>query len=280
MEPYESVSLIATTYNQPADLDLYLRSLKQQTYAAFEIVIADDGSGEETRRVIAHHQREWAGPRLKHVWHEDQGYRKAKIVNEAVRQSSGQWLVFTDSDHLVHPQFVADHVSQRGTNRLFMGRRVDLTQPVSDWIRKNPVRLFKPGFYLRILSVRGANRTLRIAWTPLARALGAFRVPDLLGSNFSIARDLLFRVNGFDESNEHYWGEDGDLYARVSHVGAEIYGRKMFAVQLHLWHPLRKPKPDAEVGYRNRLADPHYQFCKIGLQVKSGAVDSSDIQKA
>jgi glycosyltransferase involved in cell wall biosynthesis len=267
------LSLIATTYNQPADLDLYLRCLRKQTLQDFQIVIADDGSTAETCLVIEHHQREWAHDRLVHVWHEDTGYRKAKIVNEAVRRSKGEWLVFTDSDHLVNEYFVQDHAAQQSARTLFMGRRVDLSPRVSEWARKNPQKLFGIEFHLRVLlsawsaqPTRNAQRSLRVGSKKLAQALKLDHVPDLLGSNFSIDRALLYEVNGFNENSEHYWGEDCDLFARIVHVGATLAGRKNFAVQLHLWHPLRRPKPDAERAYLALLNDTQYRRCEQGLQ--------------
>lgn len=266
-----SLSLIATTYNQPADLDLYLRCLREQTRSDFEVVIADDGSTAETRAVVDRHRAEWAGSRLLHVWHEDTGYRKARIVNEAVRQSRGDWLIFTDSDHLVDPRFVADHASQQAPRSLFMGRRVDLSPGFSNWVRQNPDQLFGWEFRIRALASRSRNtqRSVRIDSAAFAKLLKLDQVPDLLGSNFSIDRKLLFEVNGFNEANEHYWGEDGDLYARVSHVGGQIRGRKNFAIQLHLWHALRAPKPDAEQAYQRALTDPSYQVCENGIQPRN-----------
>jgi glycosyltransferase involved in cell wall biosynthesis len=267
-------TVIATTYNQSVDLDLYLHSLRSQTDDAFEILIADDGSGEETAEVIRRHQTEFFGDdRLRRVWHADVGYRKAKILNRAVHSARTDWLVFTDSDLVLHPQFIADHLRYRAPNRIFMGRRVDLGEGVSGWIRSHRERLFSPEFYRRILRsgfeekgpTTGYRRSIRIASDSLARMIGAFRVPDLLGSNFSIDRDLLFRVNGFDEAREHYWGEDGDLFVRVRNSGAEIIGRKNFAVQFHLWHARRQPKPDAEVEYAQALLDVAYRTCPVGL---------------
>ncbi len=270
------VSLIATTYNQPVDLDLYLTSLSRQTIADFQIVIADDGSDARSQEVVARHRDVWARERLLHVWHEDSGYRKAMIVNEGVRQSTGEWLIFTDSDHLVHPRFVEDHLSQRAARTLFMGRRVDLGRGISEWVRQHPKKIFTREFWLRVLisgwsstPSHNPQRALRIANHSLAHFLKLDHVPNLLGSNFSMDRALFYEVNGFNEENEHYWGEDGDLFARVSHVGATIRGRKNFAVQLHLWHVLRSPLPDAEKAYREMLSDVSYRTCAQGLQSRS-----------
>ncbi len=272
MNSHPAISVIATTYNQPADLDLYLRSLARQTYREFELLIADDGSGPETKAVIDRH-RDFFGDRLVHVWHEDAGYRKTKILNLAIRKAKGSFFVFTDSDLIVHPDFLKDHASARQPRGLFMGRRIDLSADFSDWVRANPAHLFSPVFYARLVwdawiqrSTRNLNRAFRISSPQVARWLGMDRVPDLLGSNFSIERGLLLELNGFNEALEHYWGEDGDLFVRARNAGAQIAGRKSFAVQFHLWHAFRKPKPDAEAWYRELQTRTDYVRCERGLE--------------
>ncbi len=265
------VTLIATTYNQPVDLDLYLETVARQTTADFEVIIADDGSGPETKAVIERH-RERFGDRLVHVWHDDLGYRKTKILNLAIRRARGNLLIFTDSDLILHPAFVSDHVAVRSDRGLFMGRRIDLAPKVSAWIRAHRDRLFTPAFYAKIFwnawidrETRNANRAVRFAPGFVANFLGMDRVPDLLGSNFSIDRKLIEELNGFNEALDHYWGEDGDLFVRARNAGARITGRKSYAVQFHLWHEFRKPKPDAEAWYRNLLEDRNYVRCERGL---------------
>lgn len=263
-------SVLATTYNQSVDLALYLRTLSAQTVQDFEVIIADDGSRPDTRAVIDGFKARHFGERLVHVWHEDTGYRKCRILNLAVQKAKADWLIFTDSDLIVHPRFVEDHLSYASRNTLFMGRRVDLGPEVSEWVRRNGDALFSHRFWWEVLrsarsGTRGLKRALRLGNPWLARLMRADRVPDLLGSNFSVDRELLYRVNGFDESREHYWGEDGDLFIRLRNAGARIFGRKSFAVQFHLWHRLREPQPGAQADYLHALTDRTYVRCRDGL---------------
>jgi glycosyltransferase involved in cell wall biosynthesis len=269
----KKISVIATTYNQSEDLTLYLESLARQTLTEFEVIIADDGSRPDTTAVVQSFQSKAFGKRLVHVWHEDLGYRKCKILNSAIRASTGDYLIFTDSDLILHPCFVEDHLSQAKPNSVFMGRRVDLNPQVSSWVRKNGDQLFTQRFYTQILKstfldhppTRGIKRAFRIVNPVWVRVLNCKKVPDLLGSNFSIDRELLYKVNGFDEEREFYWGEDGDLFVRLRNVGAQISGRKSFAVQYHLWHPLRSPQKDAEENYKKLLENHEYSRCQKGL---------------
>lgn len=270
------ISIIATTYNQASDLELYLETLSRQTFADMEILIADDGSQENTRGVIERFKAQHFQDRLIHIWHEDLGYRKSKILNMAIRQARADWVLFTDTDLILHPRFVEDHWAMRAPNRLFMGRRINLGPRVSDWIRRNKGSLFSSKFYAKIVksafdrdATPGVKRAFRITHPLLGRALRVHSVPDLLGSNFSMDRNLLFKINGFDEGLEHYWGEDGDLFIRVRNSGAEILGRKNYAIQFHLWHRQREPMPGAETAYRKNLVDRSYVRCENGLDFPS-----------
>jgi glycosyltransferase involved in cell wall biosynthesis len=267
------ISLIATTYNQPRELSLYLETVAAQTWHDFELLVADDGSAAETREVIESSRVRHPQLRFKHVWHPDQGYQKSKILNQAIRQSEAPWIVFTDSDLILHPRFLADHAAAQKRWSLFMGRRVELAPGVSRWVVDHPEKLFGFEFYRRVLRsskepgepTKNANRSFRIANSVVARIFGYHKVPDLLGSNFSICRELLLDVNGFDEKLEHYWGEDGDLFIRARNAGAKIHGRKAYAVQFHLWHKRRAPALGAEEAYREKLKNREYRRCVAGL---------------
>ena len=82
------ISVIVSTYNREDALDAVLRALSRQTDRHFEIIIADDGSGPATGRVIG----KWAGTAalpVRHVWHEDRGFRLADIRNRGIQASAG-----------------------------------------------------------------------------------------------------------------------------------------------------------------------------------------------
>ena len=266
------LSLIATTYNQPRDLEFFLHTVCAQNTNAFEVLIADDGSGSETKSVIEKYQA-ILKERLVHVWHKDDGYRKATVVNAAVRRSQGEWLVFVDTDCLLHERFIQDHFSQARSSGLFMGRRTELGPHFSQWLRQNPNSFLSPTFYSRLLwsglksESKNTNRSFRVGNKRLSKLLKYDRVPDLLGSNFSIDRTLFEKINGFNEDLKSYWGEDGDLFIRARNSGAKIVGRKAFAVQFHLWHERRAVAAGNEEKYYERLkSDFSTMRCKNGLK--------------
>ena len=85
------ISVIVTTWNREDALDAVLRSLAVQTDRDFEVIIADDGSGEGTAKLIA----DWVpklGCPLKHVWQEHRGFRAAEIRNRAILASARHLL--------------------------------------------------------------------------------------------------------------------------------------------------------------------------------------------
>src|SRR5262245_47164724 len=90
------ISVIVTTYNWPEALTAVLRGLRDQEDRNCEIVVAADGSDHPTRDVISYTPSH--GLRVKHVWHEDRGFRLAEIRNRAVLESEGDYLIFLDGD--------------------------------------------------------------------------------------------------------------------------------------------------------------------------------------
>src|SRR5688572_10333062 len=103
------VSVVISTYNSPQWLEKVLWGYECQTYRNFELVIADDGSGEETREIINQFK---AGSRLEviHVWHEDRGFQKSEILNKAIQASTTDYLIFSDGDCIPRKYFVNVHV--------------------------------------------------------------------------------------------------------------------------------------------------------------------------
>ena len=265
-----SIALIATTYNQPEDLALYTQSLLKQRLVSREeisLFFADDGSDEQTKSVIDTFSAQWTHGPTHHIWHEDSGYRKALILNKAISALPKEirWVIFTDSALLLGPSFLQDHIDMAQEHKLFMGRRVDLNAWMSDWIRRHPTLIWNKGslssdFYQNLLlshfqspSSENVNRSFRVQNSIIRKLFAYNKVPDILGSNFSICRKLLDSIQGFDEELEHYWGEDGDLFIRALEKNPTLEGRKCWAPQFHLWHT-RKPYPEeAEQSYQHRL---------------------------
>ena len=128
------ISVIITTYNSPDFLQRCINSFLEQEDNDFEIIIADDGSEEETKLLIKKYKDSHLN--IKHAWHEDKGFRAAKIRNEAVKKSSGEYLVFIDGDCVAFSDFIKNHkfISEKGF--FARGNRIMLSENFSNILIK------------------------------------------------------------------------------------------------------------------------------------------------
>lgn len=111
----------------------------RQTILPDEIVIADDGSGEETRELIKRLQKESSVPII-HVWQEDDGFRKTIILNKAIAKITGEYILQVDGDVILSRHFVSDHLELAEKNHFVCGSRVKLDPKITE-------RIFKTGIF-------------------------------------------------------------------------------------------------------------------------------------
>jgi glycosyltransferase involved in cell wall biosynthesis len=124
------LSFIIFTYHAEEWLHKALLGYAIQTLQDFEIIISDDGSTSKTKDVIALFQDKFKHPIL-HVWHEDEGFRKCKILNKAIVQSSADYLLFTDGDCIPKKDFVASHLKQKEKGYFLSGGYFKLPMSIS-----------------------------------------------------------------------------------------------------------------------------------------------------
>jgi glycosyltransferase involved in cell wall biosynthesis len=274
-----NVAVVITTYNNPKSLELCLLSFSNQTFRNFEIYIADDGSGDETRDLILRMKREHEDLLIYHIWHPDQGYRKSKINNTVFRQLDPlkyPIVICVDHDVVVHHRFVEDHyrahLCENFGPLMFMGRRVDLGEEFTATVTPENVLKLNQGLNWGLLvsgwkgETKNIMRSVRMDppdW--LLKLLKRDRVHDLLGSNFSISTRVLHDVNGYNEDFNSYWGEDGDLFVRVRNSGVKCVGKIGYAVQWHLYHKRLEETPEHIQVYRALLENHEYKRCKNGI---------------
>jgi len=240
------VSLILATYEMPRHLELVLAALSRQRFQDFEILLCDDGSGPVTREVVKNSAATLGVP-LTHLWQENRGFRKCRILNEAIRRAKGELLVFLDGDCVPHRDFIGDHWKTREAGTFGAGRRVEISKRIGDEITLRDVRrgIFdRPSARLLVDHLFGEteswNRTIRWGTSPWIRKLLKLdRVVDLKGCNFSVFRDDLLAINGFDEAYEGYGREDTDVEIRLLHYGLQRRSLKGIALQFHIWHDRR-----------------------------------------
>ncbi len=230
-------SVILATYNQPAWLEKVLWGYAVQTHRDFELIVADDGSGPETARVIERVRRlTWLEPR--HIWHEDRGFRKCEILNHAVQASASEYLIFSDGDCIPRADFVETHVRLAEPRRFLSGGYLKLPAEISERITLEDVRTgrFADLRWLRQQGWRPGRRALRLLRSRrVAGALDALSPTrrSWNGHNASTWRAALLAVNGF-EAEMQYGGEDRALGERLQNYGIRGKQIRYRAPVLHL----------------------------------------------
>jgi hypothetical protein len=231
------ISLIVTTYNWPDALELVLVSILRQTRKPDELVIADDGSRLETSQVIQGVLRT-SGLRWRHVWHSDCGVRQSRIKNLAVRNSTGDYLIFVDHDVVLHKDFVFDHSRMAGEGLFLQGKRCLLSEEYTGRVLSTK-DFVSPPFWAGGLGNR--KNTLRLPL--LGRGMSRTKrfESSLRGCNLSMFRRDFLGVDGFDEIFDGSWGrEDSDICYRLFHNGVRVRDLWYMAVQYHLCHPVTR----------------------------------------
>ena len=234
------ISVIVSTYNREDALDVALRALSRQSDRNFEIVVADDGSGPATARVA----REWAAKMalpIKHVWHEDRGFRLSDIRNRGIRASAGAYILFLDGDCIARQNFVAAHRGLAEPGWFVTGTRILLSADLTDRILHQGLEpeLWGLGRWLVPRARRQLNRFAPLLELRLGamRKMSARRWRGARGSNMAFWRADLEKVDGFDSSFSGWGREDSDIFIRLIRAGVRRKDGRFASGVLHLWHP-------------------------------------------
>ena len=265
------VSVIITTYNTPRFLEYCLLGYERQTVPDFELVVADDGSTAETRELIERFDRD-TSMTLNHVWQEDRGYRKCRIQNKAIRASSGSYLIFADGDCVPHSKFVQDHLEGRLPKTALTSRRVKWGKQftaglTTEYIGSGAYEAFD----MRLISsfvcldTKRLTRGVRITNNRLSPLLN-LRRKLLSGCSFSLAKEAMEAVNGFDEEYVGPgFGPDRDVHLRLEWAGYQVRSLMYKALQYHMYHP-EVARPSKNKDRFDRLLQERWIQCEKGLK--------------
>lgn len=244
------VSLIISTYNRPDALALCLESVKRQKRLPDEVIIGDDGSRKETKLLIESFQKDFPVPLL-HIWQEDKGFRVAKIRNKCIARARCEYIVQVDGDMVLHPSFIADHLSCAKEGYYIKGGRVNITKAETVRLCKNK-KYIPLGFFTWGLTRR--ENAIHCLW--LAKYLAPRRKSRPgLGCNTSYWKADVLRMNGYDEYYVGWGGEDYDFSVRLLNIGCKKLALKFAAIGFHLWHE--------DKFMQNREKNFNYYFEKI-----------------
>lgn len=257
------ISVIVTTYNRPRALARVLHALQEQTLVPAEVVIADDGSRDDTAELITRLQPDFPSP-LIHAWQPDEGFRAGAARNLAASKSSGDWVHFLDGDCVPQVSFVERIARLAQPGWMLAGDRMMLSETLTNQIEQDdePVHRWTRAQWLKVRQSAGVNRLLPLRYWPFRLGRG-FRRDDwrtFRTANAGISRQDFVAVNGF-ECDLKGWGfEDSEFAVRALRAGVQIRSARLALGVFHLWH---KPESRDSVQQNQALLDQAMQSTQV-----------------
>jgi glycosyltransferase involved in cell wall biosynthesis len=197
-------SIIVCTYNRAESLRETLCALKAQAACAgcrWEVIVVDNNSSDDTRRVIADFQRDW--PLLRYEFEGRQGLSCAR--NRGIMVAQGDILLFTDDDVLPEPDWL--EATLTGMKQYHADACGGYIAPI--WESRPPDWLTERFYgFLAIRNERSDDYPIT----------SGSQAP--FGANMAFRRDVFQKVGGFDtrrgrKGNVLASGEDGELFERI-----------------------------------------------------------------
>lgn len=253
------LSVIMTTYNSPEWLEKVLWGYSVQTHKDFELIIGDDGSTKDTRDVTDR-IREETGMAIKHIWQEDKGFRKCRILNKSILEVESDYVVFTDGDCIPRPDFLEVHAREAEPGRYLSGGYHKLPMSTSKAITKDDIvsgRCFDLK-WLKAHGLKSSYKNSKLTATPLRARVFNMLTPtacNFKGSNGSAWLKDTIAVNGFDERMP-WGGLDREFGVRLMNSGVKPKHVRYNAIVIHLDH---------KRGYK----DPNLVTANKALRVNS-----------
>jgi len=255
------VSLVITTYNRSDALYEVLKSVNKQTRPPLEVIIADDGSTNITKRLIDKYKKETKLDVI-HSWQEDLGFRAARSRNKAIARASGDYIILIDGDMILEKNFIIDHIKNSKKGFFIQGSRSLLSQKLTQRILAgNPENLNV--FQKDLMNKKNSIRS------PLLSKIFSGNKKSLSGiktCNMSFFLDDFFAVNGFNNDIQGWGREDSEFCARLMNAGIKRRDLRFSAVQFHLWHGLenRKSLKKNDLILKKTI-DQKLVWCKSGV---------------
>lgn len=266
------MSVVTTLHNRPEHLRLLVAALAGQSRQPDELVVADDGSDEATMSALDAFLPSCGFP-VKVVRQEHRGYRVAAARNMGIRAATGDYLLFLDCDIAPLPDVLAVHERRSAPGRVLAGNRALLDEAVTNALfaaRPTPAEADweeawgSADHSEQMEAERLFQHYARLRRWHLARA----HKPKVLGCHFSLYREDVERVNGFDENFEGWGYEDDDFARRLYKAGVGSRSVIAEARALHLWHPTLAPASQAR--RRDRPNRAYFRRWRVPVYCENG----------
>ncbi len=274
-----SISVIISTYNSEDWLRKVLDGYKCQVYENYEVIVADDGSKGTTKDLIDSY-RESYPVNIKHIWHEDKGYRRQRILNKAILEASHDYILFTDGDCIPRKDFVSTHAKFAEKGYFLSGGYCKLSMKASTAITANDIEnedCFDPQ-WLKKQDRLGSKQNLKLSVGDKAAAILDVVTPTgatFNNCNSSAWKEDLIKINGYDERMQ-YGGPDRELGERLVNLGIKPKQIRYKAICLHLDHPRgykTKESLDRNLAIRKNTKDANVIETSHGITQQGEATD-------
>ncbi len=264
------VSVIITTYNAEDWLRKVLVGFSVQTETDFELVIADDGSTSKTKELIDSFSSKFKHP-IVHVWQEDDGFQKSKILNKAILKTNSDYLLFTDGDCIPRKDYVAVHLKYKEDGYFLSGGYFKLSMIISQAISENDI-ISQKCFQLSWLKKQGLKMNFKITKLTHSKLFANFMnwiTPTKRswnGHNSSGFKKDILAVNGFNHEMK-YGGLDRELGERLFNLGLLSKQIRYSAICLHLDHA--RGYSSSEIWEKNNAIRAYNKKQKV-IQIENG----------
>ena len=268
-----SVTVIVSVYKNTENLNVILNALAFQSVNDFDVIVSEDGQSQEMAGFISAYN---SNLNIRHITQIDEGWRKNKALNNAIKNSSGNYLIFIDGDCVPHFKFVEEHIKNSDRKKILMGTRVELTEYYSNLLRHEGMILFSENYWKRVFfmafkKVKFVGKGIYINPNGLFKFIlkKNKNSKSLIGCNMSFYKEAILELNGFDEDYIlPAAGEDDDLVWRFDALGYTFKSVKKLAIQYHLYHEKNWSDSSVNMGIMlNKQKEMNF-FCKNGI-VKS-----------
>lgn len=266
------ITVIISTYNAEEWLEKVLIGYSVQTYKDFDIIIADDGSRPSTKELIDSYAKDYPVP-IRHLWHEDLGYRRQEILNVAIVEANHDYILMTDGDCIPRKDFVEVHANLAEKGKFLSGGYCKLPMSTSKAISKEDIvsgRCFNVS-WLKSIDKLGFSNTLKLGANSL---IGKFldiispTNPSFNNCNSSGFKADMIAINGYDERMK-YGGPDREFGERLENYGVKGKQIRHKAIVLHLDHARGYKTPEslaANLAIRKEVRDKKIVWTNFGIK--------------
>lgn len=268
------ISVIVPVYNRLEHLRALIICLMKQTYQPLELIISDDGSTDIVEDYIEDLLKK-VDFKIKHVIQKDLGFRKTRALNNAVKYSKGNILVFCDQDLSFGDDYLELIKENSNKNKFLHFRPINLSKSEKiDYLKEIENKTFNYNLFSNSLPLEYFNNVekalRRDKWRRIFKSLKLKkRGIKLVGMSYSLYKETFIKINGYDEKYQGWGYEDDDFGNRLSALGIEGKEIKTSNLQVHLWHPFdpsKKKSNNEEYYYKRKkeiLKMKNY-FCQYG----------------